>query len=856
MPDTKPIVKTNKRTLDYYVPVQGSAPADNVKAVQSIDKTKIVAPEKAKVMSDIKKEIRQRQDDQLIFERKKKIKEADEVQKKMSVIPGGKGWTKENMAKAVQAIPDKMRLFPDDPNSFFDEWLNVPKMIVGEGAKALGEAPLAAEQTGSVSPYVSAVAMPLITGRMLGASTFNPLKASTWTTENTTGNFINNIVNPLIPYETTKGAANVVKDAFVSNPARGTTSLLEGKNHPLYKIWKSSAKELGVEDWDNEIGVESLAEVARVRKKKLEATFFAAGNRLANFTNTIPIVKDVQKELGKRIASQSSYPIRSVGEIKDAFTGLLKRDPIQDTYTGVLSPGYADPERNLLDNFIYQNDKGFTEYKGDIIKKGLDKYIKRHGDMKTYDLGLLYGGKDEPFSLHDITSGITLPEKVGIKQGLSQVGQSEYEKLALLKKYLKDSGETISGGADNNLRNVNDNIAGHMRYLTYDKESDQVMGHVRDIWKFDPDDYTKWAKEVNANKYITEKQAGMLSTVGKPFLLYKKAPVTVEGHIDQVPLFGPHDDFGKAVKVLGSDVSKKINVPEPLPFAYGGVVALRSRVRKGQLMHQIEVDDEIQQFDGGTGKDGVENPYKKVDAFAANTFRNLLPVPDNVAQMIAKTTFGDARMNNKSLDDKQKIILWNTIQNAKQRSRKESGGTEYEDYGNQGFGDPNQFVDWFNKGKLGFKDLVVNSTTNPGFKLASTIGRGRYWTDPSDPTKIQYTDVYDWNPSEKNFGGKNIYQKLRNKVRAGEDENLNVDKNDNYRMNFELRESEIDSLLQEHPDMLPAKVNNAIYKPKKATVQPMIKRPGGMMEQMAYGGTVLKSKVKNGVLYHQIEVDE
>ena len=576
--------------LDYYVPVQGSAPADNIKAVQSIDKTKIVAPEKAKVMSDIKKEIRQRQDDQLIFERKKKIKEADEVQKKMSVIPGGKGWTKENMAKAVQAIPDKMRLFPDDPNSFFDEWLNVPKMIVGEGAKALGEAPLVAEQTGSVFPYVSAVAMPLITGRMLGASTFNPLKASTWTTENTTGNFINNIVNPLIPYETTKGAANVVKDAFVSNPARGTTSLLEGKNHPLYKIWKSSAKELGVEDWANEIGVESGAEVARVRKKKLEATFFAAGNRLANFTNTIPIVKDVQKELGKRIASQSSYPSRSVGEIKDAFTGLLKRDPIQNTYTGVLSPDYADPERNLLDNFIYQNDKGFTEYKGDIIKKGLDKYTKRHGDMKTYDLGLLYGGKDEPFSLHDITSGITLPEKVGIKQGLSQVGQSEYEKLALLKKYLKDSGETISVGTDRNLRSVNDNIAGHMRYLTYDKESDQVMGHVRDIWKFDPDDYTKWAEGVNADKYITEKQAGMLSTVGKPFLLYKKAPITVEGPIDQVPLFGPHDDFGKAVKVLGSDVSKKINVPEPLPFAYGGTV-IKSKVKGGILYHQIEVDE-------------------------------------------------------------------------------------------------------------------------------------------------------------------------------------------------------------------------------------------------------------------------
>jgi len=294
----------------------------------------------------------------------------------------------------------------------------------------------------------------------------------------------------------------------------------------------------------------------------------------------------------------------------------------------------------------------------------------------------------------------------------------------------------------------------------------------------------------------------------------------------------------------------------PEKKAYGGVV-LNSKVKKGKLMHQIEVDDEMQKFDGGTGKSGVKNPYKKVDAFAANTFRNLLPVPDNIAQMIAKTTFGDARMNNKSLSDKQKIILWNTIQNAKQRSGKDNGGTEYEDYGHQGYGDPTEFAGWFNRGKLDLKDLVVKSTTNPGFKLASTIGRGRYWTDPKDKTKIQYTDVYDWNPSEKNFGGKNFYQKLRNKVREGEDTKLDTTKNENYRMNFELRESEIDSLFQKHPDMLPAKVNNSIYNSKKATVQPVIKKPGGLMEQMAYGGVVaLKSKVKNGKLFHQIEVEE
>ena len=190
-----------------------------------------------------------------------------------------------------------------------------------------------------------------------------------------------------------------------------------------------------------------------------------------------------------------------------------------------------------------------------------------------------------------------------------------------------------------------------------------------------------------------------------------------------------------------------------------------------------------------------KNPYTEVNSSAADTFRSLVPLPDNAAQMLAKVVFQDARMSNNSLSDDQKLILWNTIQNAKKRSGKNSGGgTEYQDYGNQGYGSSDEFNQWFNRGKVGVLDGSFKSLTNPGFKLASTIGRGRYWQDPDNPDDIQYTDVYDWNPSEANFKGSNAYQLLRNKLRSGEDKNLNKDKNDNYRMNFKLSKKEIEEI--------------------------------------------------------------
>lgn len=193
-------------------------------------------------------------------------------------------------------------------------------------------------------------------------------------------------------------------------------------------------------------------------------------------------------------------------------------------------------------------------------------------------------------------------------------------------------------------------------------------------------------------------------------------------------------------------------------------------------------------------RDSMVYEGNRINATDANSTRSLIPAPMNVAQMLAKKT-GNARMDQGSLDDDQKLVLWNTIHNAAKRTGKPFGGTEYSDYASK-YGTKDEFNDWFNRGKLNAVDLGWNSVMNEGFKVASTVGRGHYYIDPETQDAI-YTDVYDWNTHENNFKGDGIYQSLRNSVRAGEDKNLNAQKNEDYRMNFVLHKADMDKAAQQ-----------------------------------------------------------
>lgn len=241
---------------------------------------------------------------------------------------------------------------------------------------------------------------------------------------------------------------------------------------------------------------------------------------------------------------------------------------------------------------------------------------------------------------------------------------------------------------------------------------------------------------------------------------------------------------------------------------------------------------------GGSTKKSTPK-YTEVNSEAADIFRSLIPLPDNASQMLAKVFFKDARMSNNSLSDDQKLILWNTIQNAKKRSGvKTGGGTEYQDYGNQGYGSSDDFNQWFNRGKMGPLDITRYSLTNPGYKLASTIGRGRYFQDPNNPDDVLYTDVYDWNPSEANFSGSNGYQLLRNFLRSGEDKNLNKDKNDKFRMNFKLSKKEIDEIKKRKEEEAKGIMGLGLFKNGGYTVTRSNDRKGKTHKVTGPDGTV------------------
>ena len=84
-----------------------------------------------------------------------------------SIAARDKSFTEDNwrqkLADETQATGDKFRLFPDDPDSFIDDYIN-PGVFIGNMASKLGSAPLRAEQENSYMPYVTSVAEPVAMG--------------------------------------------------------------------------------------------------------------------------------------------------------------------------------------------------------------------------------------------------------------------------------------------------------------------------------------------------------------------------------------------------------------------------------------------------------------------------------------------------------------------------------------------------------------------------------------------------------------------------------------------------------------------------------------------------------------------
>jgi hypothetical protein len=112
----------------------------------------------------------------IVADRKTRIKASEEAKKKP--------FSAQQIADVSQAIGDKFRLYPEDPNSFVDNYLN-PGVFIGDLASKLGRVPLDI-QKGNYVGAAANVALPLVTGALGGLNAKN------------VGQFVDNVFNPLV----------------------------------------------------------------------------------------------------------------------------------------------------------------------------------------------------------------------------------------------------------------------------------------------------------------------------------------------------------------------------------------------------------------------------------------------------------------------------------------------------------------------------------------------------------------------------------------------------------------------------------------------------------------------------------
>jgi len=135
--------------------------------------------------------LQQMEEDQIVADRKARI--AESIAAQDEDLFGNPNW-RDVLYRETQAIGDKFRFSPK-PN-IFDDYIN-PFVQIGDMATGLGQAPYEAQMSNSYIPYATAIAAPLLAGRMEAASSINPFGKQFWTGNTSNARFINNIINPL-----------------------------------------------------------------------------------------------------------------------------------------------------------------------------------------------------------------------------------------------------------------------------------------------------------------------------------------------------------------------------------------------------------------------------------------------------------------------------------------------------------------------------------------------------------------------------------------------------------------------------------------------------------------------------------
>jgi hypothetical protein len=278
---------------------------------------------------DIKKKFENLNDAEKIVERYKRVRESDESEGNML---DKDFWTRENWAKNTQATADKLRLFPNDPNSFIDDYLN-PGVLVGNMVSAIGSAPLKAKEENSILPYFKAAAAPVV----MGAFKMNPFDFVGSGAVKAVGKEVLKAGEKAVIKQGLKQAETKLPQAFgeaaavseveaaAIKSAKGTGQELDKITNPTYVenlrtqgFTKSGADEIQRRDL-----IKKAYELHGKDPRALE-------NYVMNYTG-FPSVKKFTKEYENIMAAEPVLPYRAVGKYTaKPQTPLKQKDIVQD----------------------------------------------------------------------------------------------------------------------------------------------------------------------------------------------------------------------------------------------------------------------------------------------------------------------------------------------------------------------------------------------------------------------------------------------------------------------------------------------------------------------------------------------
>ena len=362
------------------------------------------------------------EDKATIQDRKDRIKNSVAAQKK--------SFTKDNwrqqLADETQATGDKFRLFPEDPDSFIDEWMN-PGVMIGNMASDLGSAPLRAQQEDSYMPYATSIGVPLLTGGLEGIGA------------KTTKQFVSNLANPfnIVPgyksVEKSIGKALGTESGLLSNAWKLNPKAYQ-YNLPENTMWRGLGQE-GMEDAASSGLFRSRQNVKKVKIPNTNFTisksfginpyftpkFKTAATYGDNFLAEVPRdAANWRNRYGKNTWSQIADKPIPIDEGR-----ILQKDWLQ---------GYKEVPKQE-DGGIIKDDRGQWDHPGeiteinsnDITMEGVPYDVL--GVSDTGDTKLMKPGKNYKFKGKKVT------EYPMAKNGVNQQDQKTLQQLDQLTNF-------------------------------------------------------------------------------------------------------------------------------------------------------------------------------------------------------------------------------------------------------------------------------------------------------------------------------------------------------------------------------------------------------------------------------------